>query len=66
MMKIGGGRKHFQELIKQWHPDKNLEQTKMSNAVFQYLMEMKAEYLTVGGAASSFTSRSSGQKTNQV
>jgi len=40
-------KKHFQELIKQWHPDKNPEKTKMSNAVFQYLMEMKAEYLSV-------------------
>jgi len=58
-------RKHFQELIKQWHPDKNLEQTKMSNAVFQYLMEMRAEYLTVGGAASSSTSRYPWQNPNQ-
>jgi len=50
-------RKHFQKLIRQWHPDKNLEQTNMSNAVFKYLMEMKKEYLTVGSAASSSTSR---------
>jgi len=58
-------RKHFQELIKQWHPDKNLEQTKMSNAVFRYLMEMRAEYLTIGGAASSSTSRYPWQNPNQ-
>ena len=58
-------RKHFQELIKQWHPDKNLEQTKMSNAVFRYLMEMRAEYLPVGGAASSSTSRNPWQNPNQ-
>eukprot|EP00929_Paragymnodinium_shiwhaense_P086012 TRINITY_DN46492_c0_g1_i1.p1 TRINITY_DN46492_c0_g1~~TRINITY_DN46492_c0_g1_i1.p1 ORF type:complete len:1021 (-),score=169.02 TRINITY_DN46492_c0_g1_i1:104-3166(-) len=38
-------RKHFKELLLEWHPDKNLERTAVATEVFRHLMKRRAGYL---------------------
>ena len=38
-------RRHFKELQKKWHPDKNPDRLEQATAVFQHLMKLKEWYL---------------------